>query len=495
MDYLLPAWHKQLDDWAYSVPQIDFDDVISHFQLFKTSGRKVGIVITDYLPQLATQLSQVAVYPDQLFSVFDYLQGITTTDMRSLDYRDFSWPSDAYYNFTNFKIIVMVRKQPYAKIIFDNQGRILKVIYLDSQGKIDYQLVIDSRGFDSSKIQGNIITYFDNSGCWRFRHNQETDQVVVNTEIPSFTEKIEYDHINDLLQEAVDRHFLSNLNESDSLIVTLDDQATVSIDNNLITTYSISRWHPYQQVLSQTKDNQAVVESEKELTNIKPQLADSVQLTVIPLFQSYFKLGHSQRTQQQIIAIFAENMNYDELSMMVKMIYSRLIADPEKNGLYLYTYSLKKSQMVEQIISDLQSEHSGEFILSTEAEKITADVLEDEPKLPVLTILSERLTSVADALEAFDKIRLLIDFGKPDQFIKMIAVSVGIPQLVNIDSEEIADYQNGIICHSEKEIEKGIAFFLDNLAKWNNALVYNVKMLNRYSSDNLLSLWKQVLKE
>lgn len=32
-----------------------------------------------------------------------------------------------------------------------------------------------------------------------------------------------------------------------------------------------------------------------------------------------------------------------------------------------------------------------------------------------------------------------------------------------------------------------------NLTAWNNAIVYNVKMLNRYSEENIMKRWEKLL--
>lgn len=185
MDYLLPAWHDQLIDWAFSRPQMQFDDAVSHFRLFKQKQRKLGLIITDYLPQLTTQLSQLAIWPDRLYSVFDYLQGINTTAQQVLGYQDFNWPKNAYFDFTNFRAFVMVNNELYAKIIFDTQSKILAIEYI-KQGQLNYRLVLDSRGFVSRKEQGDVFTYYDQQGYWRFEHNQKTGEVVVNPLLPAF---------------------------------------------------------------------------------------------------------------------------------------------------------------------------------------------------------------------------------------------------------------------------------------------------------------------
>lgn len=495
MNYLIPAWHKQLKDWSFSTPQIEFDDAVSHYQLFKAAKKKIGLVITDYLPQLITQLDKLSVYPDRLFSLFDYLQGISTTDSKMFDYQDLNWPAGVYFDYTNFRIIAMVKENPYAKVIFDTQGRVLRIDYLNKQGQIDYQLIIDSRGFISSKVQGSTVTYYDNFGRWRFRYQQSTDHVTINSQWPAFTRYLEYDHLKDLLEEVWADHFCPQFHNQDQVVITLDDQATIDLLDLKLphSVYSASHWYPYHETIKHLKTGQIVVESEKEAEKVAPFLANEVALTTIPLFQSRFKLGHSQRIKQQKVAIFAEHLDHDQLTMIIDVLYPRLLAKPATEGVYIYTYSIKQQQMVEQVVKMFRAAHQGEFVFSTEVGQQGENNFDDKPQLPALTVVTKRLTSEAEVLTAFDSVRLLINWGKPDQFLKMVAVSVGIPQLTNTKSEELVDRQNGIICHNKNDLQAGIEYYLDSLANWNQALVYNVKMLNRYAVDSLLKQWTKVL--
>ena len=39
-----------------------------------------------------TRLNQLNYYPDQLFSIYDYLQGIHNLESRVVEINDFAWP-------------------------------------------------------------------------------------------------------------------------------------------------------------------------------------------------------------------------------------------------------------------------------------------------------------------------------------------------------------------------------------------------------------------
>lgn len=174
MIYFVPAWHRQMSDWAYYHPQLILDDAINQIKTFQDKNQRVGLVITDYQPQLSVKLSEYAIAPQRLFSAFDYLQGIGHLSGQIIDYHDFQWPANARFDFTPFRILVDVHNRLYAKIIFETHGRILAVEYFNEHGDLSRRLLMDSRGFISREEQfkdnkPTDFIYFDELGYWRFK--------------------------------------------------------------------------------------------------------------------------------------------------------------------------------------------------------------------------------------------------------------------------------------------------------------------------------------
>lgn len=496
MEYFVPAWHGQLNDWSFNIPNIEFDDTISHIRILQQAGRRVGLVITDYQPQLSTKLNQMALNPNEQFSAFDYLQGIKTTDSQIVDYHDLNWPQDAVFDFTNFRIFVTSKGRHYATICFDVQGKILYVQYFQGQNE-GTTLRFDSRGFVSRTEKDNEETYFDEEGNWRFKHNTQTDQVIINELAPHFCEQLEYDHLNQLVTEIVKNHFLNEIiRPQDNLVVTLDNQSVVplAIYIDTQTTYSASRWHPYDQALTDLQSPQTIIVDSEDTAKLVRQAKDNVEIAVIPLFESQFKLGHSQRIHQQRIGIFVENMSEDDLKQIVATIYPRLLKNPDDEAMYLFAYSQDKFWMIQRVIDAWHKEHKGEFILSPDEIDPGENKIDEEEIPPLLTVKQQRFTSNQEVLTALDKIRVLISWGGSDPFMTMAAISVGIPLLQNFASDGVEDHHNGIICKNSAELKAGLSYYLDGLKHWNESLVYSVQMLNRYSEENLLALWDQVIK-
>lgn len=495
MNYFVPAWHKQENDWAYSQPSIEFDDAVSHLRILQDNNYPVGVILTDYQPQLTTKLNHLAFFPNKIWSVFDYLQGIDTLNSQVIDIRDLNWPKGAYFDYTNFRTLVLDGDQLYAVVCYDTQGKILWIDY--HAGKYaGSRMLMDSRGFISRQSLNQTDTYFDQQGNWRFKHDRQTDQVTVNPRIVKVDQE-KYSHLSTLLEEIVVKQFLPRLKSSDDLIVTADDESTVDLAqtfNQQNPIYSVSRWHPFEQKIGAVSNHPLITDTTKTANRIKQLATSPKRLDVLPLFQSQFKLGHSQRVSEQRIAVFAEYMSESDLTHILDGLYPRLIKEPDENALYLFTYSGEKSGMVNQVFNQFRKKHNGDFILSLNEIDPGENKLDAEEIPPLLKVKQERFTANAQVLKALDKIRLIIMWGQSDEFMSMAAVSVGIPVLQNFENEEVEDHHNGLICHNWDELIDGVAYYLDTIKNWNQSLVYNVQMLNKYSEENLLNHWQKIIK-
>ena len=80
-----------------------------------------------------------------------------------------------------------------------------------------------------------------------------------------------------------------------------------------------------------------------------------------------------------------------------------------------------------------------------------------------------------------------------DEFLQISAISTGIPQIYRQPNSQIKNYQNGLICPQISDINKGLNYYLSNLKYWNEALIYNVQLMNQLSAAELQKKWEKVL--
>lgn len=505
MDYLVPGWHKLLNDWAYTVPMVEFDDAVSHLQILRDDQQPTGLIITDYQPQLSSKLDQFSLAPATIYAVFDYLQGVQHVDSRVVDYRYLTWPDDAVFDMTPFRLLVVAQGRKYAQIIFDNQGKMLWIDYFRPDGQETRRLLFDSRGFVSREEeyvdgQPRMFSYLDEQGHWRLRQDQQTGRVTINPALPRFTKKLSYDRLGELVTEIVQDYFLPQLRTADRLIVSLDDEQAVdlkSFTRHQRVVFSVSRWHPYQRILAELADEQPMVIADSRATaeDVQRICRLSEQPPIIPIFQAQFKLGHSQQSLQQRIAVFCEYTGHGELARIMEAVYQLLLKDPKGLAVDYLMYSPEKEQEVRQLINGLANRHQGEFEFKP-AEPGQNENERDlkEQILPQLEIKTARLTSTSDVLKKLDKARLLVDWGtKIDQFMQIAVISVGIPQIRQAPTEMLQSGQNGIVEADLDKLPADLNYYLQSLRHWNAALANNVRFLNQYSEENLLKKWQEIL--
>lgn len=499
MEYFIVAWHDQLIDWNFDIPKINFYDGSINMEILQKGGRKVGLVIDDSQPQLTSKLNRLNIYPDKIFSVYDYLQGCWDfSNQQVLDYQDFVWPKDAIFDITPFRILVISQDKLFAKIIYGTTGKILRIEYINQNGECSSKLIIDSRGFVSSKETQQQIIYFDQVGHWRLIYNKQTDSVELN---PAFSvaKHFHYLHVRTLIEEILQERLLSKLIQDDHLIITLDDNSPVSIEKyeGFKPIYILNPNVSHERSLTQVKDGVIVTLKDSEFTSLSKSSNSNLKLFQLPPLPFQFNFGHSQRLKRQIIGIFAEGMDTEELQSMLTLLYERLITLPDKLGLIFITYTNEKKNLIDQLINNLADERHNEFQLFdkkddelSEKSDEKVDFIEKKPKL---LISCHRLTSVDDAAKTLDKIRILVNWNLPDDFIMTAAVSMGIPQLQNFASFTLHDHKNGLICKDYQQLRAGLSFYLDSLQNWNQSLVYNAQLLNKYSEDNIYEKWESIL--
>lgn len=506
MLYFVPSWHQLLGDWAFQHGELSFDDAVNQMRVFQESHKKIGIIVTEYQPQIASKLNELALLPNQFISVFDYLQGISHLSGHTLDVNSFAWPAEVRFDYTPFRIQVDNQGTLYATISFDPYGRILAIDYYPDQ-HLRRRLLMDSRGFVSreEQYQDNRpvkFTYFDEEGNWRFCHDQQTDEVRVNPEFPIDQQPLHFDHLRSLINSVLTKNLLSRLSDQDQLIITIDDnnQMDPRIFENYSPIYSVSRWHAATakvQEISSLPNLRVVSDSQRTANNLLKQA--NITSTVIPLFKSHFKLGHSQRIVEQRIGVFSDQLTAEQLDHLLEIIYQRLINPENKEELHFLSYSGAGIQAARQAILRLQDRHPNEFILpnhENERRVVEEDQLLDDSDLPILKIEEHQLTDLNRVAKIFDKLRILVDWrADPDEFLEMVAVNTGIPQLQRVVSDRVVDHQNGLICHNYQELADGLSFYLDSLKNWNQSLANDVQILNRYSDEYLLAKWRNVLEK
>jgi accessory secretory protein Asp1 len=103
-----------------------------------------------------------------------------------------------------------------------------------------------------------------------------------------------------------------------------------------------------------------------------------------------------------------------------------------------------------------------------------------------------------DALSINRKIResiMLIDLAdKPDMFLGMTSLSLGIPQLLTQETRFVRPDRNGQIIKNLNEIGTWLDYYLTDLSHLNEAKIESYKLGNTYSAERLKEMWVKVIE-
>lgn len=497
MEYFIPGWHDQYDDWSISIPTIDRSDAIGYMQVLKNNDHQIGLIISDYQPQLTTKLNQESFYPDKLFSIYDYLQGIDTLENRVIELNDFNWPDNATLDFSPFRTLIVLEKRVLATVFYDLEGKILKVKEEGNEKEAGYTLLMDSRGFVSSEITQKEQIFFDPYGNWRFKRDRSSGEITINSRF-NFCQKDRYSSMMELNNEVLKTYLIANFTNKDNLIVSLDDNTSFDL-------HLLKKYHPkyivneklaYEEQLKKLTSSSLIVNSPDLATQIEKGNNRQDHIHIIPTHNSEFRLGHSAREKVQSIMFFAEKASDEEIGKIISLLCDYVKKDYKNKRIRIFTYSLHKNDRVNQVVEELKKKHRNEYIIGKEnSNNENGEIagLDKKDVVPVIDLKEFRMTNISELLKSMDRARVLINWGKADELMQIVGISTGIPQIQNFASSTVINQENGYLCSTITEIRTALDKYLNGLTNWNKAVVYNVDMMNKYSEENIMKRWQKVL--
>ena len=90
--------------------------------------------------------------------------------------------------------------------------------------------------------------------------------------------------------------------------------------------------------------------------------------------------------------------------------------------------------------------------------------------------------------------RLIVDMRKTSEvYLRIMGISMGIPQILYRDSQFVEDGNNGLMVKNFAMLSGAIAYYLENLSNWNEAMVYAYELSKKYTTTVLIDKWKEVI--
>ncbi|KRN27691.1 hypothetical protein IV38_GL001904 [Lactobacillus selangorensis] len=231
-------------------------------------------------------------------------------------------------------------------------------------------------------------------------------------------------------------------------------------------------------------------------------------------FQTRLALGKSNEMEQQIVLW---NINLDvNAAHLFTLFLEKMATNPQLSVIILQSSEQQRQQLQLQFLEYCQSQFA---ILQDFSQAAQMDVIRDHDYQPILKQMKTKAgtekpsQAVVDGLnqffrlsrrlqfspsltrklvlEYFDQARLFVDLTEhPEAFLQVQAISAGIPQLTRQESPYMHAGENGQLAKDDAGLMAGLSTYLDTLTYWNEALVQNVRLIEKFSSERLIQYWE-----
>lgn len=518
MLHFIPAWYadgtwcEREQHWHARRMHTEFDDTVKHIQLFhRNQIHPFQIMLLSYAPNFRHFLHRQGVFHAPYWSCFDAIQGIQRKKPALLSYHSLKWPEGTEFLYTMFVIVALVDGEKYAKLEFGEDGNLIEIeLYRDNQ--VVRKNIYDDRGFLSSTVVykgGQPIRqdFLGESGVWRVRHHFADGHVSINPKSSQFRLEIGntvetvsfqremYPSMEDLVDEVL-CEYLKRTGRQDLFCA-----AVHPLHMNIIQ----KRFQKKHLVLSLFEERNSLHVDEAKRTMLcsaRHLICDSAEgmrilnesahgnlppCTVITPFDTRPDFGISQQMTTQKILVPVDGLEERVLYWTVITLASYLNTHDDTE-VHFFTRTADyqwKDKMMEKV--QLILENMDMNAQDSENQELTMSQL-----LP--RFFCEQCVDELSVSKCLRLQRLIVDLRmRRDVYLRVIAVSMGIPQILFHPSEFMISGQNGMLLRDLQELPEMVQYYLGELANWNHAMVCAYELGKKFDTASQVEKWKGVI--
>lgn len=530
LNYFIP-------DWTTSSGNLESDYMMNIIQLFKNNREPYHLLLLEHIPFLRYQMHAYELEVAQMTSLYDRLQDIQKTNGFPLDVDDLPLAQNVEKVYTPFGITLIKENQPFGEIRFNSFGfaeqmSIMtefyrQILFFDDRGFISAKSFQNDKGEQVKKI------YYNESGMEKcVEYFGENPHVELVNPRKSGLKKSQYRSMDELLLEMMNQFQLS-LEPEDQILCLTNERSLrlvktneerkrviqiVSDAHRLSTCASDEKaalWAGENKIITDSTSNQTTLFSLMKQSGVN----DLSRIQRIPIYTTSFQLGNSNSIPQLVLYWNAGELNED-----VRRIHHLLLQKVIQNDRYdliIETTTFQSEVVLREAQKELVDTHFGVDSESEEYQKVLKyfeakkakklfktdeEAIEEiresknwrnlveavDVNFRIHFRLDSHLTTIR---QDFNETRLYIDLSaEVDVQKQALAVSAGIPQLVRKKTDYVDDQKNGQIIGQIRELDAAIAFYLDDLNNWNQALVENISYIERFSEENIIKQWRELLE-
>lgn len=519
--YQQNTWHENEQKWYVRREHTEFDDTVKQIQLFHRNGvYPYQILLLGYSPNFRHFLHRQGVFHAPYWSCFDAIQEVKRKKAVPLSFHNLKWPEHVKFEYTPFVVTALLAGEKYAQIEFGEDGNPIE-IDLYKNGVICRRNIYDDRGFVSGTViyrggQPYYQDYLMENGKWKLRCFQDDGHVEVNPNYPQYRliyldreqtgtfSYLRYDSMEQVIREVL-QAYLQLGEEQDIFCAAMDERHVVLLkeafkDKKMILSFFGDRYdfesHPLATEIAAMAAC-VVTDSQEHTEKIQNKAGDVIwKITDISPYDTRVDFGISQQLEQQKILVPVDDVKEEEFKKLVITLAEYL----QKNNcarVHLFTRKAewdRKTRILEQVRIFLKEAGFVEEWGDEEKEQGISENELDDTEMIETRFIVEQCVDELSVSKCMREQRILVDLRKtPALYLQIMAISVGIPQIVCEKTQFVEDGSNGIILRDFRRLPDALAYYLEELPNWNDAVVHAFEVGKKFASEVLINKWKEVI--
>lgn len=494
MFYFIPSWYT--NNWMYEEktwfrrPAPLYDETLSQLHLFSKVNEPCTIFSLAYMPHMRSFLDREGFSTLPRINIFDDLQGIKEEDFGLYSYRDLNWEEDLTWISTPFVMMALKENKLYAKVHFNQEGRLLSIEFFLND-KCIRQMFFDDRGFISSILDMNasIQEFYNDQGECVFTWDQGDDHVDVNPSFKKRFDKLHYSSLTALIEEALHKR-IASFQKDDPIVMAAHLQHR-SLFQKLRRPFIITIYedrYPFDDEYIKDFHHASFIIADHaykaDLLRQNPALTYTPIYHMTP-YDTRFTPGISQRLKT--LKIYLPITYFDDILSLKEIL------EYMQNHPYVELHIGLNSP--DQAFKNQINEH-----VTPLCEKyhipMEQDVVDEISEMIKPRVYIHQIISRSDLMKVLHETRLIVDLREhPDIILQVASISVGIPTIVSHEVEYIRHLGNGIVLSHNYTLKEALAYYLESLNHWNEALVYCFDLIQDHTKDRLVKKWKDILND
>ncbi len=527
MLHFIPAWYQQNNwreneqYWYSRRMRTEFDDTVKHIQLFhRSKAYPFRIMLLSYAPNFRHFLHRQSVFHAPYWSCFDAIQEVRRKHIKMFSFHNLSWPEHIEFVYSPFALIARLNGHKYAQAEFAEDGNLIQVDIYQNE-KIVRRNIYDDRGFVSGSIvfdeEGPLYQdYLTDKGIWKIREYFRDGHVEVNPrhnayliedgkteQIINFNSLI-YENMSEVIKEVL-ASYINILDKNDLFCAAMHELHTGVLNEvlkkrKLILSFFGDRYDikKHQEDISMINTSDYVIaDSQENYRLIKHDTNNAVQNIInITPFDSRVDFGISQQLNVQKVLIPIDGIGNERFEELIVHLGQYI---PRNDNVRIHLFTRKADYNRKQFLLALTGKILAKAGMEPDwarEEKREGDAenrIDGEQDIPVRFFV-EQCVDELSVSKCIREQRLVIDMRKyTEVYLRIMGISVGIPQIVYHDTEFVEDGKNGRVIKDMSELSEAMEYYLESLNNWNEAMVCSYELGERYTTEVLIDKWKEVI--